>query len=397
MIAPPYFKDRYGSRIHNDFLLHLFRIPWTMVVDFNDKSEDGLFKSLPNELKSTYFEIQKGREDYVPDGNSKCPWVFANGTGYNSCKDNYDKWLDERYYTIVKSVFERMNQSVSDYVFICFYDEGAEYVIELVQEFGRDFFDKKSNTYISICNGNDDFERELTKSLRRYDINLLKTDVVQFILDTFGYESLSKTNNTDSQHLYIRNSDGEQLDLTNDMKDLKDMGFELVTRESKDDDSRKWNFYQGAEISWTELNDHKDVEREGLDELTKAILGIIKEKSSNPTPREYIISYSAGSGSTTMSRRLGYNIFRKSEEHEFGEKRCVVMFLHEFNRQTTNSGLVNLSMRIDNQPILVICDYCDIPDGEYEDLKDYCHNRNVVFIRLKPKDVCKKYDFMMPL
>ena len=395
LIAPPEFKDYNGKRISNDFLLHLFRIPWSMVIDFNDLSNDGLYDSLPDTIKNKYFEIKKIGEkkkyipDYVPNGISKSPWVFANGTEEKSCRNDMNKWIDENYPQFVKNVFDRMNQFESDYVFISFYDNSV-IIEELIREFDRDFFKEKCNHFITICNGNDDFEKDMHKIRGRgYDIKTLKLDSYQFILNLWGYHRLSE----EGTPIILKSSNGKTIDLTNRINDFKDMGFEIVN-DNTDREEKKWNFYQGAEITWTELKDDKDVKRDKLYQLTNEILSIIKQKSSKP--REYVMGYSAGSGSTTMARRLGYDIFKKNLQKEFGDKVCVVMFLHDYNRRTTNEGLVNLSMEFDNDPILVFCDYCDVQDSEYDNLKEHCHDRNIVFFRLLPDEVSRKKDFDMP-
>lgn len=393
LIAPPVFKDYNGNRISNDFLLHLFKISWSMVIDFNDLSDNGLYDSLPDTIKNKYFEIKKIGEnkryipDYVPNGISKSPWVFANGTEEKSCQNDMDKWIDENYPQFVKNVFDRMHQFESDYVFISFYDN-SEIIEELIREFDRDFFKEKCNHFITICNGNDDFEKDMHK-IRGYDIKTLKLDSFQFILNLWGYHRLYE----EGTPIILKSSNGKTIDLTNRINDFKDMGFEIVN-DNTDSEEKKWNFYQGAEITWTELKDDKDVKRDGLYQLTNEILSIIKQKSSKP--REYVMGYSAGSGSTTMARRLGYDIFKKNLQKEFGDKVCVVMFLHDYNRRTTNAGLVNLSMELDNDPILVFCDYCDVQDSEYDNLKEYCHDRNIVFFRLLPNEVSRKKNFNMP-
>ena len=359
-ILPENASAILGKNRLNEF----FKIKWSLVLDFNpdDSSADTLFLEAPS--NSTHIVTDPND---VTDGSDLTNWVFAKGRSSLNVLNGTN--LLRSFPNLFKTVFTKMVKSGStgDFVIVSFCDSDEAKVLTKAFDKLEDIFEgwegAENRCHIACLSNNLDFSDKIKAWGEEIGItpSIIHADIKDFFNHIDRHIPAGSTV-ADNVRQLVR---GKSLDITEDINRYRAAGIEFFGPNMIQSTANDiWNFYSGAEISWAELENDCDAKRDVYITMRSNVIDIIKNNRNNV--RVFELKHRPGSGGSTLSRRLAFDIYKEDEN---GLLRCtVVQIKHSQNIKTTSEYLSKLSEDTDNACILAIVESKNVSRPDFNNL-----------------------------
>lgn len=380
--------DNYHLFAAKDFR-QFFNIPWSLIVDYNKNTADGMYATFSNEEKAFFPEVMLHSSDndlYIADGKYRHSWLFAEGNNNNYSTiivNRTNSELRRRNSKITNCIKKTEEYNASDFAFILVYPD-FEKISKLIEMLYNDSayidnFETKFHFYILTENSDQQEVWRFAQEEKDYGVTIHVLDIKTIDLLSCASEISPLANSTEKRFtLYSNNSHTEVQD--SEMCKFYESGIEFVDVTSirgKND----WDFYDGAEITWKEIQEGKAIKRQGY----SIYLENLKQKiNSNRSIYKDQFNYYPGSGATTFLRQIAYDIdvYSKSSSNF----QCLPIFIKRHEPALLLDSLTKLTSIYDGA-LLVIFECHVLSEESYENLCDELKKQEkhrVYFIRITP-------------
>lgn len=378
-LLPENLTDKYSNPLSKNQLQEFYRIQWNFVVDLNQKTADGLFEQAPSARKSSLRIITDNISE-VSGTTNMTNWLFAKGridlSGYDDKKALRDtpKLFGNVFSKIVRTGL------TNDYLIFDFCDSNSKLSVRLYDKledvFGNWEAVQERCTIISFTKDSS-YKERLSEWAEDYDVSIIFVDASFGDFVNHIADIKPKLVESSPTRLLVR---GNSKDLTESRERYRAAGIEFYGP-TQTIEERKWDFYSGAEITWDELDKQCDVQRELYRLVKQRVSDIIRTTRRTSV---YTLRHRPGSGATTLSRRLGYDI---KKEDELGVISCTVVDIKNCsNIRLTEQYLCQLSEETDNVPILAIVEAKRVGREKFDNLVKRMSDaaKKVVFFYIEP-------------
>lgn len=378
-LLPEILTDKFGKPLSVSQLQEFYRIQWNFVVDLNKKTEDGLFEQAPSARKPS-LRIITDRISEVSGTSNLTNWFFAKGRVDLGGFD--DKKALRETPKLFGNIFSKIVRTglTNDFFIFDFCDSNSKLSIRLYEKL-EDVFGNweavQERCKIISFTRDSLYKERLSEWADDYDVPII------FIEASFGdfvnhiANIKPKLVESSPTRLLVR---GNSKDLTESRERYRAAGIEFYGP-TQTKEERKWDFYSGAEITWDELDKQCDVQRDLYRLVKQRISDIIRTTRRTSV---YTLRHRPGSGATTLSRRLGYDI---KKEDEIGLISCTVVDIKSCsNIKFTEQYLCLLSEETDNIPILAIVESKRVGREKFDNLVKRMSDaaKKVVFFYVEP-------------
>ena len=345
----------YHSFVAEDFR-QFFNIPWSLIVDYNKNTAEGMYATFSNEEKAFFPEVMLQSSDndlYIADGKHRHSWLFAEGNNNNYSTiivNRTNSELRRRNSKIANCIKKTEEYNASDFAFILVYPD-FEKISKLIEMLYNDSayidnFETKFHFYILTENSEQQEVWKLAQEEKDYGETIYVLDIKAMDLLSCASEIAPLTNNAEKKFtLYSNNKIIEVQD--SEMCKFYESGIEFVDVTSirgKND----WDFYDGAEITWKEIQEGKAIKRQGY----SIYLENLKQKiNSNRSIYKDQFNYYPGSGATTFLRQIAYDIdiYSKSSSNF----QCLPVFIKRHEPALLLDSLTKLTSIYDGALLVV--------------------------------------------
>ena len=345
---PEQITDRYGLELSSIQMQDFFRLQWSLVVDLDKKTSTGLYAHAPSQKKSTIRIITDNLSEVTGSPNL-INWIFAKG------RIDANELTDKQALQQAPQLFSRTLSKIAktglttDYIIFDFCNNFPRLTTRLLDKL-EDVFDSWDNVrtrcQIISFTQNLEYKKSLQEWAEQLDIKLVFVSGI--FHDFINHVSQIKPQpEYNTERFLIR---GNTLNISEAKERYRAAGIEFFgPSQQSNTENRKWDFYSGAEITWEELDQQCDVQRDKYIVIRRRIDTIIRTMRK---PRIYTLRHRPGSGATTIAHRLAYD-FRK--EDDMGTIACTTIEIKNCsNLRVTEQYLGLLSEKIENTPILAI-------------------------------------------
>ncbi len=380
IILPESLVDTRDQELSKDQLSDFFKLHWNFVIDLDTKTEKGLYENAPSEIKSSTRIITDNLSE-VSGTSNITNWLF--GRGRSDLETFDDRRVLRETPKLFSSTFSKLVKTgkTNDYIIIDFCDNFHKLALKLYDKLEVVFgsWDSVANRCKIISfTRNQDYINELTSWSEDYGV---PTDFVSASFPEFLQhikEIKSNVYITSDSKLLIRNN---TLDLSESRERYKAAGIEFYGPTKDTLQERQWDFYSGAEITWEELDKQYDVTRDIYRTVKQRVSEIIR---TTRRAQIYTLRHRPGSGATTLSRRLAFDI---RKEDEIGAISCTVIDIKNCsNIRLTEQYLCQLSEQTENTVILAIVESKHVAKDKFEDLVKRMSDagKKVLFFYVEP-------------
>lgn len=344
---PEQIIDRFGHPLGSTQMQDFFRLQWSLVVDSDKKTTNGLYEQAPSQKKSAIRIITDNLSE-VTGSSNLTNWIFAKG------RIDLGGLDDKRTLRQAPQLFSRTFSKIAktglttDYIIFDFCDNFSRLTIRFFDKL-EDVFDSwdnvKNRCKIVSFSQHVEYKEKLQEWAESLDMDIVfvSAGFADFIHHISQIKPLPEYK---SDKFLIR---GNSLDIAEAKERYRAAGIDFFGPSAQPNVERKWDFYSGAEITWEELEQQCDVQREQYIVVRRRIDTIIRTMRRT---KIYTLRHRPGSGATTIARRLAHD-FKK--EDEMGTISCTVIDIKNCsNIRITEQYLSLLSESVENTPILAI-------------------------------------------
>lgn len=378
-LLPEALTDKFGKPLSANQLHQFYRIQWKFIVDLNQKTADGLFEQAPPSRTSSLRIITDNISE-VSGASNLTNWLFAKGridlSGYDDKKALRDtpKLFGNVFSKIVRTGL------TNDFFIFDFCDSNSKLSIRLYEKL-EDVFGNwdavQERCKIISFTRDSVYKERLSEWADDYGVPMIFIDASFGDFVNHVADIKPKLVESNPTRLLVR---GNSKDLTQSRERYRAVGIEFYgPTQTKED--RKWDFYSGAEITWDELDKQCDVQRDLYRLVKQRISEIIRTTRRTFV---YTLRHRPGSGATTLSKRLGYDI---KKEDELGVISCTVVDIKNCsNIRLTEQYLCQLSEETDNVPILAIVESKRVGREKFDSLVKRMSDaaKKVIFFYIEP-------------
>lgn len=387
--------------LHEEALLHFANIKWDFVIDFDINSENnGLLKAIKSvaSFPQTINQIihtsdDRGRISAVFPNNTTF-WYFIQGNSgilksiVKSAKifdwrlmyNRYTQDLMIKYY---ENNYSRFHNPIK--VIIISKDiERLKDIIYAIKGMNSDL-----NVEFIFANDDNTKLQKLIEEISGKSINISIYSLLEGLREMRG--TMFSSNNNNEIYLPCHSTKGKSVLLSSaDVLAVRQF-FQIIhlgILTNDEDIISEKTFYQGRKISWKELNNRLDVDRDITKELIKTIKNLLDKRTESNI---IYLTHHAGVGGTTIARRIAFELY-----NEF-----PVLFLNETISSFSEIQLVENLLKVFHTtelPILVIVDNSNITTQQVEILEKVSGHRlaKTIFLLvestfLEPKQEKNKY------
>lgn len=377
-----------GSITAKDFS-SLFSIPWSLIIDYNKNTADGIYATFSDEEKVFYPEVVLQSSDsdlYIADGIHRHSWVFAEGNNNNYSTiivNRTNRELRKRNSAIVNCIKKTEKNNACDFAFILIHPEFERFskVIDMLYYDAAyvNNFELKFHFYIIPLNSNQKEDWELSQKTKEYGENLHILNIKDSELISCAAEIMPLSNFTDKKFSIFSNNKYYEIP-ESEMCKYHESGIEFVDI-SSDRGNDDWDFYDGAEITWKEIQEGKAIKRKGHDIYLEDLKNKIR---NNRSIQKNQFLYYPGSGATTFLRQIAYDIDAYSKNST--NFQCLPVFIKRHEPALLLDSLTKLTSIYDGA-LLVIFESYVLSEESYENLCDDLKKQEkhrIYFIRITP-------------
>lgn len=380
-ILPKRITDESGLELRLTSLSRIFNAPRvSMIVDNDVNSEPETVMGDPTHER---FMPVFRKNDLTLSGNGKTAWFHAFGhyTNPESLTDDYSRRMENIKETLATLVGNNASSCVN---FISLYggEEDAMMRDALNSVFTKLDATRRSYRRIQLLNPGDrgviyDPEKMRHHKWLADEMLVLPSGFLASRLRSdMNFELTCSTGIVGADWRMVLDKPAFNL------KALAQAGIEIVETSEADtapDNEREIGFYRGETISWNDLRDRKDAWLTAYSTLTDTV----KDMLNRTGVRRLTIMANPGAGSTTMTRRLAYDLEKGEVD---GARQCYVTLLNSgFDKSPASSieKLRDLATAFGNaSPLVIIADFKIISSQTVADLERELRAgaRNVVLV-----------------
>lgn len=336
------------------------RIPWSLVFDYNPQSKaSGIFsvqeKNKGNRIIRPITIKQKSDSSLLTIDRYSINWVFANGLSSipETIATTLKEWkIQLNYPKFLAKIITEYHNAVSAPSVVIFLNSDQNYIGNIFDAFTEIIQEQKLR--IAFIAENMDSAEKLNRDYDWYQPLVSHMRVSQFVRGVASV--LSDNNNADESKIKLipsRTSDSQ-----NDVVDISEhyifylsegleiLYFDIELQEQTEDG----NFYTGSEIAWSDIPSDLDVKRNVYEKLEKKLLDALKQPKG---ARRITLIHKPGSGGTTLSRRIAFNLHRQ----------YPTILLDRYQRNRTINSIKDIS-ELSQQSILLIVEAYKVNEND---------------------------------
>lgn len=280
--------------IDKDTIDPLNRIKWECVFEIASDSQHILKDYLFSDLKKQYGMSYSFVSDNNPCGELEQSTYWCTiQTSETNKKIWYKKYIQNQVNKIVKKVLS-LREKYPIYIIVNTEESNAKIIEEIVTEIQVCAEKTFINTIVlnrSIINVEEDID--------------LKTNFVDFTISDIAKSiSFAIPYKPDFKIIYLPQKE-RKVPLEIDEASYVENDFDIVHNAliwNESDDGVA--FYHGAEATWMDIRDHKDIDREDYINNWKKQISNTLEKISLNSVLAFNLFHRAGAGGTTLSKRI---------------------------------------------------------------------------------------------
>lgn len=385
LVSPPNLSDDKNA------VNAIAKLPWRMVLDFDNETDqraNGLLKSFQEIIGTEYkksFTIED-KPDFDPKFNHY--WFLANGQGSIKPIDDFKTWRSKYKRFLSDSLYSAFNKgSRPKSRIVVFLNIKSNWADSIIDEFNR--IDEPNLTFILCSNSDQSYDDILDKYNNVFYINISVDDIAHGVNNSVAFSEIGVT----KKNILIphRNDQKNKVYLPMSQEDydyLQTLGIEVVYKNIENEpiiDEREENFYKGGLISWLDLSNQKDINRNSLDNLQKRLVAELEKNKRS----EIELVHDAGAGGTTIARRLAYNI---SVDYP-------TIILRKYEAKKTIAGLRIIYDKYlkSSLPLLIILESFEVRDSSllYKDLAQAYKNGVLLIVKRGKLKLAKDKKFIL--
>lgn len=314
---------------------NLFRIPWSLIIDFDDKTEqkDGLLYGykVNNQMSPRISILSKVNMDFQVVKTHLIQWLLVGESDSCNGSSRTDLILKRRVIVphiqkFLSSFCSQYTRTISILVIDC--DKYINSIKTIIDAWDSVCDGENISYHFLNGNGLSAIDSDSYPQLVRYQIT------TQEFLQTIEKQLTEPPKNVTTEYKMPGAKYAScklSAALYNEVQDILEpiyIGIEQNQNDPLANDDEKNKFYKGEQkISWHMLAQNVDLSR---DNYSKENEKIIREQLASSAYAPILeLRYEAGVGATTYLRRLAYNLHRD----------LPTVFVHKFNIQYTISAL----------------------------------------------------------
>ena len=330
------------SSVSRNLSMALARIPWNMIIDFDPATDEeghlrNVFEKCKPEDRATL--VLEESNEVEGKGQSVTYWIRANGylppgsdRPSRPCYEQSEasSWIKGYLERLVKPKLDSLCK-IGGYGELCVID-----VFNENSRFTRPLFNrlKESSQLVVLSRDgqkfNDDFFDECSAPH-----SLLTIDEATLITYLQNVDIPYREEN-----INIGSLDKEKI------AEYREVGLEFVPPPSSTMlESNISGFYQGERITWEELDNNIDVERENY----KSYRSLVEKKVRSKETFVSYISHAPCSGATTFVRRLGIDMMRSN----YGQ-RCLFVYIDEIKNLESVARRIQELYNSENVMLIIV-------------------------------------------
>lgn len=373
-----YFLVADKSTLSQEQLSHFANIKWNFVFDFDINSENN---GLLNAINSVgYFPQAIHQITHTSDDRGKVTatfpsnttfWYFAQGnsgrqkslvqsTRIVDWRTMYGRYTQDLMIDYYENNYSRSHNPIK----VIILSEDSERIKDIVYAI------KGMNPILNIefifANEDNSQLQVLIDEISGKKIDLPLHTLLEGLREMQGV--MFSANNSNGIYLPCHSTKGKSVPLSkSDVLSVKQF-FQIIhmniLKEDEEQVSDK-SFYQGRKISWKELDNRLDVDRNITKDIVKAVKSLLERRTESDII--YLTHY-AGVGGSTIARRVAFELY-----NEF-----PVLFLNETISSFSETQLVEKLLTVfqtTDLPALVIVDNSNITRQQIEILERVTGNR----------------------
>lgn len=380
-ILPKSITDESGLELRLTSLSRIFNAPRvSMIVDNDVNSEPETVMGDPNHER---FMPVFRKNELTMAGNGKTAWFHAFGhyTNPESLTDDYSRRMENIKETLATLVGNNASSCVN---FISLYggEENAMMREALNSVFTKLDATRRSYRRIQLLNPGDRGVMYDPEKMRHHKwlademLVLPSGFLASRLRSDMNFELTCSSGIVGADWRMILDKPAFNLNA------LAQAGIEIVETSDTDaatDNQKEIGFYRGETITWNDLRDRKDARLAAYSALTDTV----KEMLNRTGVRRLTIMANPGAGSTTMTRRLAYDLEKGEVD---GARQCYVVLLNSgFDKSPASSieKLRDLATAFGNaSPLVIIADLKIISAQTVADLERELRAgaRNIVLV-----------------
>jgi hypothetical protein len=378
-LLPEKLQDNYGHTLSKERLQDVFRLNWQFIVDLNKKTSDGLYEQAPSSKKSSIRIITDNISE-VTGASNLINWLFAKGRADQGNLDdkatlkNTPRLFSKTFSKLVKTGFTK------DYIIFDFCDNAFKLTEKLFDKL-EDVFDDwdavANRCKIISFTSNLAYKERLTEWSKYTGVQVF------FVEATFAdflvhINELKPNKEVSESKILLR---GKKLDISEARERYHAAGIDFYCPSKNKSEKPQWDFYSGAEITWEELEQQCDVQRDLYRIVRSKITELIHTIRKTSI---FTLRHRPGSGATTLAKRLGYDI---TKDDESGVLSCTAVDIKNCsNLHITDQYLCQLSEITENTPILAIVESKHIGREKFDYLVKRMSDagKKIVFFYIEP-------------
>ena len=378
-LLPEKLQDNYGQILGGRRLQNMFRLDWQFIVDLNKKTPDGLYEQAPSFKKSSIRIITDNLSE-VTGASKLTNWLFAKGRADlgglddKSALKNTPKLFSKTFSKLVKTGLTK------DYIIFDFSDNSfglAEKLFLKLEDVFEDWDAAANRCRIISFTSNLAYKEKLEEWAEYSGVQVffVEATFADFLVHLSEIKPEKEANET---KVLLR---GKSLDISEAKERYHAAGIDFYCPSRDNVDTRQWDFYSGAEITWEELEKQCDVQRDLYRLMRSKVTDLIHTIRKTSI---FTLRHRPGSGATTLARRLGFDI---TKDDESGLLSCTVVDIKNCsNLRLTDQYLCQLSEKTENIPILAIVESKHIGREKFDYLVKRMSDagKKIVFFYIEP-------------
>ncbi|MDV6169171.1 hypothetical protein R1T16_12115 [Flavobacterium sp. DG1-102-2] len=367
----------------DDQLRGFSKINWDFVFDFDSNSDnDGLQYNVSKNYNLAINQIIHTTDDRnnLPSFPDKTTfWYYAKGNNnIQRSKPNNDTYSDWRTMygrfsqNLMVKFYEENFSRKSTIINVVIISKQIAYIKDIIYAIK----DMESNLQIRFIFANEDNSlcKTLINELNAESVEIATTD----ILEGFRQIESNKSFDPNAVHVPCISAKGKSILLPSDVVLFVRQYFKIIhkdiVQENEPEISNK-SFYQGRSITWTELDNNYDVNRD----ITKDIISSLKTwLQARGDSGLFNLIHHPGSGGTTIARRIAFHFHQEFPVLLLNET------ISDFDENKIADRLHQI-FSITEIPTLVIIDNSNISRPQIEQLKRTVEHRlaKAIFLNIE--------------
>lgn len=354
-------------------LSNLSSIPWSYIGDFDkDSHKNGLYSNVHDSLHEYRDTNLITLEDHINYSKSTTFWDFLNGYSEinESVTDSFRKWQKEYIHSNkVKQHIQTLYNggiSTSDIFVVIFWEDKyrLKYILEYLNILDDVLID---STHILLLSTNEEIRETLKKDIIEYE-NITKYNIYNLSIENFSILVKNREITTSNDILIPAFVEGNESHIKIEQSEFLRYQDDLrIFPYSYNNDSFECeSFYRGQPITFLELENDCDINRDIGKEIEKKVLNQLKNRNSQLI---YLLS-EPSAGTTTIINRILWNLRDQYPSFE----------LINYKRQHTYEFFQSVYTN-SNKPILIFADH-KIHEDNIKNLTSELNTKNISYVIL---------------